>query len=223
MGGLTPPLPAGKPELPRQPGSTAQYDAEARPADAEPESDSPHCSADADHFLHTLDWRGGSLGLAAPWGSPWRPLVLSHSCPAVVFAEDRDSTTGPEGHLAEEDPSAVAEDGCGSEPSDEEAPTPSGESGDTADEDAPDPTAPQEDSVDLLGLHAEAGPAPTPQAPGGPPSNADLLSCLLGAPGPTPEGAAGGLLDRDTALLFSSPAPAPRTETTAPAGRCCRW
>ncbi|KAG5207939.1 hypothetical protein R6Z07F_007971 [Ovis aries] len=178
----------GKPELPRQPGSTAQYDAEARPADAEPESDSPHRSADADHFLHTLDWR-----------------------------EDRDSTTGPEGHLAEEDPSVVAEDGCGSEPSDEEAPTPSAESGDTADEDAPDPTAPQEDSVDLLGLHAEAGPAPTPQAPGGPPSNADLLSCLLGAPGPTPEGAAGGLLDRDTALLFSSPAPASRTQTTAPA------
>uniref|UniRef100_A0A452ERY7 Cyclin G associated kinase n=1 Tax=Capra hircus TaxID=9925 RepID=A0A452ERY7_CAPHI len=160
---------------------------------------------------------------------PWEGAGMRGLNPKILFSsreeqqdvlskfEDRDSTTGPEGHLAEEDPSAVAEDGCGSEPSDEEAPTPSGESGDTADEDAPDPTAPQEDSVDLLGLHAEAGPAPTPQAPGGPPSNADLLSCLLGAPGPTPEGAAGGLLDRDTALLFSSPAPAPRTETTAPA------
>ena len=199
MGGLTPPLPAGKPELPRQPGSTAQYDAEAGPADAKlPTSDSPHSSVDADHFLHTLDWRGGSVGLAAPWGSPRRPLLLSHSRPAVFFAEDRDSTAGPEGHLAEEGPSAVAEDGCVSEPSDEEAPTPSAESGDTGDEDVP-----------------------APQAPGGPPSNADLLGCLLGAPGPAPEGAVGGLLDGDAALLFSSPAPAPRTQTTAPAGRCC--
>ncbi|XP_055445296.1 cyclin-G-associated kinase isoform X3 [Bubalus kerabau] len=179
----------GKPELPRQPGSTAQYDAEAGPADAEPPtSDSPHSSVDADHFLHTLDWR-----------------------------EDRDSTAGPEGHLAEEGPSAVAEDGCVSEPSDEEAPTPSAESGDTGDEDVPAPAAPQEDSVDLLGLHAETGPVPAPQAPGGPPSNADLLGCLLGAPGPAPEGAVGGLLDGDAALLFSSPAPAPRTQTTAPA------
>ncbi|OWK13656.1 GAK, partial [Cervus elaphus hippelaphus] len=171
----------GKPELPRQPGSTAQYDAEAGPTDAEPpEADSPHSSVDADHFLHTLDWR-----------------------------EDRDSTTGPEGPLAEEGPSAVAEDGRVSEPSDEEAPTPSAESGDTGDEDAPGPAAPQEDSVDLLGLHVEAGPAPAPHAPGGPPSNADLLSCLLGAPDPAPEGAAGG-------LLFSSPAPTPCTQTAAP-------
>lgn len=179
--------------------------------DAEPpEADSPHSSVDADHFLHTLDWRGGSAGLAAPRGSPQRPLVLSHSRPAVFFAEDRDSTTGPEGPLAEEGPSAVAEDGRVSEPSDEEAPTPSAESGDTGDEDAPGPAAPQEDSVDLLGLHVEAGPAPAPHAPGGPPSNADLLSCLLGAPDPAPEGAAGG-------LLFSSPAPAPCTQTAAPA------
>lgn len=54
------PLPAGKPELPRQPGSSAQYDAEAGPADAEPpELDSLHSSGDTDRFLHTLDWRGG--------------------------------------------------------------------------------------------------------------------------------------------------------------------
>lgn len=130
---------------------------------------------------------------------------------------------GPEGPLAEDGPSAVAEDGRVSEPSDEEAPTPSAESGDTGDEDAPGPAAPQEDNVDLLGLHVEAGPAPAPHAPGGPPSNADLLSCLLRAPDPAPEGAAGGLLDRDTALLFSSPAPAPCTQTTAPDGRCCCW
>ena len=52
---------AGKPELPRQPGSTAQYDAEAGSLDAEPtESDSPQSSStDPSHFLHTLDWHGG--------------------------------------------------------------------------------------------------------------------------------------------------------------------
>ncbi|KAB0398243.1 hypothetical protein E2I00_008833, partial [Balaenoptera physalus] len=53
----------GKPELPRQPGSSAQYDAEAGPADAEPpELDSPHSNENADRFLHTLDWREGATG-----------------------------------------------------------------------------------------------------------------------------------------------------------------
>lgn len=52
---------AGKPELPRQPGSTAQYDADAGSLDAEPtESDSPQSSStDSSRFLHTLDWHGG--------------------------------------------------------------------------------------------------------------------------------------------------------------------
>lgn len=50
----------GKPELPRQPGSTAQYDAEAGSPEAEiTESDSPQSSStDTNHFLHTLDWQG---------------------------------------------------------------------------------------------------------------------------------------------------------------------
>ncbi|XP_060004957.1 cyclin-G-associated kinase isoform X2 [Lagenorhynchus albirostris] len=179
----------GKPELPRQPGSSAQYDAEAGPADAEPpELDSLHSSGDTDRFLHTLDWR-----------------------------EDGDCTTAPEGHLAEEGPSAAAEDGRVSEPSDEEAPTLSAESGDVADEDTPGPDLPQEDGVDLLGLHSEAGPVPPTQARGGPPSNADLLSRLLGAPAAAPEGAAGGLFGGDAALLFTSPASAPSTRTTVPA------
>ncbi|XP_068399727.1 cyclin-G-associated kinase isoform X3 [Eschrichtius robustus] len=179
----------GKPELPRQPGSSAQYDAEAGPADAEPpELDSPHSNENADRFLHTLDWR-----------------------------EDGDCATGPEGHLAEEGPSAAAEDGRVSEPSDEEAPTLSAESGDVADEDTPGPDLPQEDGVDLLGLHSEAGPAPPTQARGGPPSNADLLSRLLGAPAAAPEGATGGLLGGDAALLFTSPASAPSARTTVPA------
>ncbi|XP_028348263.1 cyclin-G-associated kinase isoform X4 [Physeter macrocephalus] len=179
----------GKPELPRQPGSSAQYDAEAGPARAEPpELDSPHSSGDTGHFLHTLDWR-----------------------------EDGDCATGPEGHLAEEGPSAAAEDRRVSEPSDEEAPTLSAESGDVADEDTPGPDLPQEDAVDLLGLHSEAGPVPPTQARGGPPSNADLLSRLLGAPAAAPEDAAGGLLGGDAALLFTSPASAPSARATVPA------
>lgn len=109
-----------------------------------------------------------------------------------------------------------------SEPSDEEAPTLSAESGDMADEDTPGPDLPQEDGVDLLGLHSEAGPVPPMQARGGPPSNADLLSRLLGAPAAAPEGAAGGLFGGDAALLFISPASAPSTRTTVPAGRCRR-
>nr|XP_055101940.1 cyclin-G-associated kinase isoform X7 [Symphalangus syndactylus] len=59
----------GKPELPRQPGSTAQYDAGAGSPEAEPtDSDSPpSSSADASRFLHTLDWQA----------DPFGPLLLS--------------------------------------------------------------------------------------------------------------------------------------------------
>ncbi|CAK6433374.1 unnamed protein product [Pipistrellus nathusii] len=191
----------GKPELPRQPGSSAQYDAETGSPDTEPtESESPQSSgADTNHFLHTLDWQ-----------------------------EERAGEPGPESSLAQETPPVPAADAGESEPSDEDVATLSAESRDTADEDAPGPAvkAPErelvfdahrpatpqesrqpEDGVDLLGLHSEAGPAP-PQALGGPPSNADLLSCLLGATEAAPEGAPGDLLGGETPLLFTSPAPA---------------
>lgn len=146
---------------------------------------------------------------------------------------------GPESNFAQETPSAPAEDACESEPSDECAATLSAESRDTADEDTPGlaakaqeqelifdantPTTPQEpmrpeDGVDLLGLHSEAGPAPPSQGPVGPPSNADLLSCLLGAPEAAPEGPPGDLLSGETPLLFTSPAPT--TSTPAVAGTC---
>ncbi|MBV95607.1 Cyclin-G-associated kinase, partial [Eschrichtius robustus] len=160
---------------------------------------------------------------------PWESASMRGLNPKILFSsreeqqdilskfEDGDCATGPEGHLAEEGPSAAAEDGRVSEPSDEEAPTLSAESGDVADEDTPGPDLPQEDGVDLLGLHSEAGPAPPTQARGGPPSNADLLSRLLGAPAAAPEGATGGLLGGDAALLFTSPASAPSARTTVPA------
>lgn len=145
-------------------------------------------------------------------------------------------------------PSAPAEDGGDSEPSDEDAAALSAESRDTADEDTPGPAArapehtsaldatrpasPQEpavpgDGVDLLGLHAEAGPAPPAQASAAPPSNADLLGSLLGTPEAAPEASPGDLLGGEDPLLFTSPAPPPGTRSTprdgpgpAPAGAC---
>ncbi|XP_053858877.1 cyclin-G-associated kinase isoform X3 [Vidua macroura] len=55
----------GKPELPRQPGSTAQYEAEASQLEQSSESaptdtESPHSgSTDANNFFHSLDWKEG--------------------------------------------------------------------------------------------------------------------------------------------------------------------
>lgn len=145
-------------------------------------------------------------------------------------------------------PPAPAEDGGDSEPSDEDAAAFPAESRDTAAEDAPgsaaraaeralvldadSPASPQEpagpgDGVDLLGLHAEAGPAPPAQASGGPPSNADLLGSLLGTPEAAPEASPGDLLGGEDPLLFTSPAPALGPRSTphdgpgpAPAGAC---
>lgn len=143
---------------------------------------------------------------------------------------------GLERNLAKETPAALAEDGGDTEPSDEEDVAEfSAESRETADEDTPgaevraqdqellldgdtlaapqEPTLP-EDGVDLLGLHSEAGPVPPPQASGAPPSNADLLSCLLGPPEAAPEGCPGDLLGSEAPLLFTSPAPPPSARST---------
>uniref|UniRef100_A0A8C8WTT6 Cyclin G associated kinase n=1 Tax=Panthera leo TaxID=9689 RepID=A0A8C8WTT6_PANLE len=249
----------GKPELPRQPGSTAQYDAEAGSPDAEPtESDSPQSSGtDTSHFLHTLDWHGGCGAPRGIWqgargyfqtppppppprspprswasdvASPCRPVcpAFRPRQPVVFFSEEKDSETGPESNVAKESVPAPAADAGGSELSDEEVATLSAESRDAAEEDTPGPAgraqeqesifdaatpatprepASQEDSVDLLGLHSGTGPAPPVQACGAVPSNADLLSRLLGAPDTAPEVPPGDLLGGDAPLLFTSPAP----------------
>ncbi|XP_066194882.1 cyclin-G-associated kinase isoform X6 [Sylvia atricapilla] len=54
----------GKPELPRQPGSTAQYEAETshleQSSESAPDTESPHSSStDANNFFHSLDWKEG--------------------------------------------------------------------------------------------------------------------------------------------------------------------
>uniref|UniRef100_A0A8C6ZSA1 Cyclin-G-associated kinase n=1 Tax=Nothoprocta perdicaria TaxID=30464 RepID=A0A8C6ZSA1_NOTPE len=52
----------GKPELPRQPGSTAQYEAE---------TESPHSSStEANNFFHSLDWKEGELLFEANFETP---------------------------------------------------------------------------------------------------------------------------------------------------------
>lgn len=163
-----------------------------------------------------------SRSASAPWPSA-RVAAVS----ALSLSEERAGEPGPESSAAQEAPSVPAAGAGESEPSDEDAAALSAESRDTADEDTPGPAAraperelifgahrpatpqeprPPEEGVDLLGLHSEAGPAP-PLALGGPPSNADLLSCLLGATEAAPEGAPGDLLGGETPLLFTSPAP----------------
>ncbi|XP_053528240.1 cyclin-G-associated kinase isoform X2 [Artibeus jamaicensis] len=148
--------------------------------------------------------------------------------------EEKHVETGPECGFAQETPPAPAEGVGESEPSDEDTATLSAESRDTAEEDRPDsearpqgqdwaleadtPAAPQEpgqpeDGVDLLGLHSE--PAPPTQAAGVPPSNADLLSCLLGTPEATPESHSGDLLGGETTLLFTGSAQHTSEPTTA--------
>ncbi|KAM7326671.1 hypothetical protein ACRRTK_015149 [Alexandromys fortis] len=193
----------GKPELPRQPGSTAQYDAEAGSPEAEiTESDSPQSSStDTNHFLHTLDWQ-----------------------------EEKEPETGADNTSPKESQSVLIADRDGSEMSDEEEPPfPSEEREPGSGEDTPrlaagtrqqdlifdvgmpaaqqDP-APQEEGVDLLGLHSEGDsvPAAPLQTCRVPSSNTDLLSCLLEPSDAAQMGTPGDLLGVDPfdQLLLSS-------------------
>ncbi|XP_049742474.1 cyclin-G-associated kinase isoform X1 [Elephas maximus indicus] len=201
----------GKPELPRQPGSTAQYDAEAaaRFPEGEPTgSDSAQSSStDTNSLLHTLDWHEG-----------------------------KESETSVENNFLKESQSALSEDKDESELSDEEAAAFSGESQEvTAEEDvsgcagmaeeqdlifaAETPSPPQEptpeDSVDLLGLHSEVEPEPVlpAQGAGGSSSNADLLSGLFVPSAAAPEGPTGDLLGGEAALFFPGPSAPPGAQS----------
>nr|XP_045017415.1 cyclin-G-associated kinase isoform X3 [Jaculus jaculus] len=204
----------GKPELPRQPGSTAQYDAEAGSPEAEiTESDSPQSSStDTNHFLHTLDWQ-----------------------------EEKEPETGVDNTSPKESRSVLIADRDGSEASDEEEPPFLSEDREPgAGEDAPGlavgaqqqdllfdvgaPPAPQEpaqqeEGVDLLGLHSEAdsGPTAPSQACGVPSSNTDLLSCFLGPSDTAQVRPPDDLLGGETPLLLANPVP-PLGVQSAPQG-----
>lgn len=202
----------GKPELPRQPGSTAQYDAEVESPEAEPtDSDSPQSSStDANHFLHTLDWQEEKEAETAVEGPSPKESQAADRDESEASDEEVSSVPGRDRQLgANEDPLGPM---AGAQQQDL-----------MLDAAAPaslrEPT-PQEDSVDLLGLHSEAapGPAAPTQACRAPSSNTDLLSCLLGPPDSAPEGPSNDLLGGDTPLLLASPAPPLSAQSTPQAG-----
>ncbi|XP_028569083.2 cyclin-G-associated kinase isoform X1 [Podarcis muralis] len=172
----------GKPELPRQPGSTAQYEAEASKSESSPEgapmeSDSPPSgSAEAD-FFHTLDWQEGKSSEAAPEG----PFPKER--PRLV--EERDDSEPSDEEFAafpsevrpvEEMVKHALEKEDGEPLFEADFDTPTGQPEET----------PPEDSVDLLGLDSDAPPEllQPPSEMKSSSSNADLLSELFvgGAP-----------------------------------------
>uniref|UniRef100_A0A4X2LXM2 Cyclin G associated kinase n=2 Tax=Vombatus ursinus TaxID=29139 RepID=A0A4X2LXM2_VOMUR len=179
----------GKPELPRQPGSTAQYEAEASqqsPESVPTESDSPQSnSTETNNFFHTLDWQEGKV-----------------------------SESGVENNFLKENHVVLNEDRDGSELSDEEPSTfPAGDENLLFDTDY-EPSAQlqepqQEDSVDLLGLDSDAGPEQSHAAKEiqSSSSNADLLSNLFVAHAAISEEPTGDLLGAGTDFFFSGPPP----------------
>ncbi|XP_058022412.1 cyclin-G-associated kinase isoform X4 [Ahaetulla prasina] len=173
----------GKPELPRQPGSTAQYEAEASTSEASSEGppvepDSPESGSAEANFFHTLDWQEGNQSEAAPEGS-FSQESLDHieeekeNEPSneefSAFPDDVRLSEDREMHLLEQkDGKPFFEAGF-------DIPTAQSEE------------APEEDSIDLLGLDSDAAPEllqpPTEMRSSS--SNADLLNGLF--VGSTPE------------------------------------
>ncbi|KAJ7335293.1 hypothetical protein JRQ81_013234 [Phrynocephalus forsythii] len=199
----------GKPELPRQPGSTAQYEAEASRSEPSSEStpvepDSPQSSGTEGNFFHTLDWQEGRNAEPGP------EAHSSKGSPGLVEEKD-------ESELSEEEFPAFPSDvgPAEEEEEEEEEECTLGKEDDEqffqADFDAPAGAAeeaPVEDSVDLLGLNAEAPPEllQPPSEMKSSSSNAHLLSDLF--VGETPEvskESAADLLGGGADFFFSGP------------------
>ncbi|CAJ1069180.1 cyclin-G-associated kinase isoform X2 [Xyrichtys novacula] len=187
----------GKPELPRQPGSSAFYDSEAPqpaqtpegPGATEPESP-VSTDSNANNFFQTLDWEDvrGSQDESQGGGSMNDPEELSDQSEGESY-----SYSAPGGEPLSRDPSEPLFD---------------------ADFQNPPPAAqesPMGDTADLLGLNADPqppsmsstpGPAPTQGVQGGmkaASSNSDLLDDLF-----APPGGQTGAVQED--LFFSGPA-----------------
>uniref|UniRef100_A0A8B9G4J5 Cyclin-G-associated kinase n=1 Tax=Amazona collaria TaxID=241587 RepID=A0A8B9G4J5_9PSIT len=204
----------GKPELPRQPGSTAQYEAEASQLEqssgsAPTDTESPRSSStDANNFFHSLDWKEGK--------SP---------------------ESGIEDSSSKNDHVQLSDDREESEPSDEEFPTfPSEESAVSVDEKdsvTPEgellfeanfeaPSAPlqkslPEENVDLLGLDSDISlqqKRPLSETNSSS-SNADLLNNLF--VGNASQEPTGDLLGQGTDFFFSSQCPAATQGTSSAA------
>ncbi|XP_015705044.1 cyclin-G-associated kinase [Coturnix japonica] len=208
----------GKPELPRQPGSTAQYEAEASQLDLSSESaltetESPHSSGtDGNNFFHSLDWKDGK--------SP---------------------ESGVDDNSSKNDHVQLSDEREESDPSDEEFPafpgeeravtlderdsvTPEGEMLLEAGFEAP-PTVLQksltEENVDLLGLNSDTSPEQKqPISEINSSSNAALLNNLfVSGASQVSEEPTGDLLGQGTDFFFSgqSQHPAATQKTSAAA------
>ncbi|XP_044299952.1 cyclin-G-associated kinase isoform X3 [Varanus komodoensis] len=225
----------GKPELPRQPGSTAQYEAEASKPEPSSEGtpaepDSPPSTSTETNFFHTLDWQGRSQSV----------LRKAEACDAAsdLPSEGKNSEVAPESHFSKDSPglteerndSELSEEEFAVFPGDarpsEEREKPTSEKADgeqlfEADFDAPTADSHVEDSVDLLGLDSEAPPELL-QPPSGmksSSSNADLLSDLFvaGVPESTEDSTA-DLLGGGADFFFSGQAqPAANSQGNTPA------
>ncbi|KYO35052.1 hypothetical protein Y1Q_0000957 [Alligator mississippiensis] len=192
----------GKPELPRQPGSTAQYEAEVSKLEQSSENistepDSSHSSStETNNFFHTLDWQEG-----------------------------KGPETGIMDHLSKDSHLELTDDRVESEPSDDEFATVPNEGMVVLTEEKPTSTEdllfeasfespatqPQEslpeEKVDLLGLDSDVPQEQNPPASemSSSSSNADLLNNLLvdGTPQASEE-PTGDLLGQGEDFFFSS-------------------
>ncbi|KFV14619.1 Cyclin-G-associated kinase, partial [Tauraco erythrolophus] len=166
----------GKPELPRQPGSTAQYEAEASQLEqssesAPTETESSHSSStDANNFFSSLDWKEGK--------SPESGIEdRSSKSDRVQLSDDREesSPSNEEFCMFQGEKSAVIIE--------KDTTTLGGELLFEASSEAP--SAPlkkslPDESVDLLGLDCDVSPEQTqPVSEINSLSNADLLNHLL--------------------------------------------
>ncbi|XP_060093039.1 cyclin-G-associated kinase isoform X4 [Heteronotia binoei] len=193
----------GKPELPRQPGSTAQYEAETSKSEpssdsAPAEPDSPQSSATEANFFHTLDWQEGKSSEAATEDhfSKESPELMEERDDSDLSEEEFTVLPGDVKPLDErEKPTLEKED---SEPLFEtETPIPEPEE------------ALVEDSVDLLGLDSEAPSEllPPPSEMKSSSSNADLLNDLfVGGASEGAEDSTADLLGGGTDFFFGGQA-----------------
>ncbi|NXY64759.1 GAK kinase, partial [Callaeas wilsoni] len=203
----------GKPELPRQPGSTAQYEAEASQLEQSSESaptdtESPHSSStDANNFFHSLDWKEGKTPESGIEDS-------SSKNDHVQLSDDREESDPSD----EEFPTFPDEGGAVIV--DEKDSTPEGELVFEA------PSVPlqkslPEENVDLLGLDSDisAEQKQSISEINSSSSNADLLNnlfvssvsqCVTNEP-------IGDLLGQGTDFFFSSQCPAATQGTSSAA------
>uniref|UniRef100_A0A452HZK7 Cyclin-G-associated kinase n=1 Tax=Gopherus agassizii TaxID=38772 RepID=A0A452HZK7_9SAUR len=210
----------GKPELPRQPGSTAQYEAEESKSEQSPESvptepDSPlSSSTDANNFFHTLDWEEGK---DPETGAEDRLSKDNH--PGLI--DDRD-----ESDPSDEEFAAFPSEGRTEIVEEKEKPSPPEEDADIFFEanfetlSAQPQEPPLEDHIDLLGLDSDvpSEQAQTASEMKSSSSNADLLNNLfVSSTSQVSEESTEDLLGEGADFFFSSqPQPSASNQSTSP-------